>query len=79
MRRTLFTLAASVLFAAGSGCMAVSATDNSGGVSDRQQVVAVNNRAYLIDVKTGEIREIDLKNAKPAKVYSVQKDDLNDD
>jgi hypothetical protein len=64
-------MAALALVTGGSGCMAISAADNSRAVKDRHQVVAVNNRVYLIDTRTGEAREIDLKEAKPLKVNSM--------
>ena len=56
-----------ILFVVGSanvGCMAVSASDNSRGVKDHQQVVAVGNKVYIVDTKTGEAREVDLKKSK---------------
>ena len=71
MKRIFLTVAALALVVSGSGCMAISAADNSRAVKDRHQVVAVNNRVYLIDTRTGEAREINLKEAKPLNMNST--------
>ncbi len=66
----LFGIAAAM---ASTGCMAVSATDNSRGVRHSQQVVAVGDNVYLIDIKTGNARKIDLENAQPFTVEPEEK------
>lgn len=71
MKRVWLGMAAVALAISGSGCMAISASDHSRGMKDRHQVVAVNNRVYLIDTRTGEAREINLKEAKPLDTKSM--------
>ncbi len=58
--KRLICLALFVIASANLGCMAVSASDHSRGVKDRHQVVAVGDKVYIIDTKTGDAREVDL-------------------
>ncbi|MCA9256690.1 MAG: hypothetical protein KDA33_13670 [Phycisphaerales bacterium] len=65
MKRITLSLALHALTLAGSGCLAVSATDQSRGVKQTHQVVAVGNKVYLVNIRTGEASEIDVTKAKP--------------
>lgn len=67
MKRIFLSLALGALTLAGSGCLAVSATDQSRGIKQTHQVVAVGNKVYLVNIRTGEASEIDVSNAKPLK------------
>lgn len=64
LRKTLATLTLAALTTS-TGCMAVSATDNSRGVKNQCQVVAVGNDVFLINTRTGEARKIDVSRAQP--------------
>ena len=65
MKRFTFFLALIALTLAGSGCLAVSATDHSRGVTQTHQVVAVGNKVYLVNTRTGAASEIDVSKAEP--------------
>jgi hypothetical protein len=65
MKRMLFSILGIAAITTATGCMAVSATDNSRGVRSNSEVVAVGNDVYLVDKRTGEVRKLDISNAKP--------------
>ncbi len=66
------TCAAALLLASISGCMAVSATDNSKGIRTDSEVVVVNDEVYLVNKRTCEARKIDLTCAKPAPAEQAE-------
>lgn len=74
MKRFTFSLALVALTIAGSGCLAVSATDQSRGVKQTHQVVAVGNKVYLVNIRTGEASEIDVSKAKPLHVTDMSEE-----
>lgn len=74
MRRIVLSLAMAGFAVAGSGCLAVSATDQSRGVKQTHQVVAVGNKVYLVNIRTGEASEIDITHAKPLQKPDTMKD-----
>lgn len=65
MRRIALGVAGLALSAACSGCMAVSATDNSKGWKTSKDVVAVGNEVYIVDTRTGHAQRVDLTKAEP--------------
>ncbi len=66
------TCAALLLVASISGCMAVSATDNSKGVRTDSEVVVVNGEVFLVNKRTCEARKIDLTCAKPSPTEKAE-------
>lgn len=74
MKRLALSIVAAGLVISGSGCLAVSATDQSRGVKQTHQVVAVGNKVYLVDIRTGEANEIDISNARPLRKLSDMDD-----
>ncbi|HPF41054.1 MAG TPA: hypothetical protein P5081_14590 [Phycisphaerae bacterium] len=76
MKRFTLSLALLALTLAGSGCLAVSATDQSRGVKQTHQVVAVGNKVYLVNIRTGEASEIDVTKAKPLNT-TCEHNDVN--
>lgn len=76
MLRNLSGVLLAGMLIASTGCLAISAKNNRFG-SDRE-VVAVNGRVYLIDVKSGAVRELDLAAARPFEPGS-KSDDGGDD
>lgn len=68
MRRFVLSLVVATLGLAGTGRLAVSATDQSNGIKQTHQVVAVGNKVYVVNIRTGEASEIDITHAKPLHV-----------
>ena len=58
MKRITLSLALLALTLAGSGCLAVSATDQSRGVKQTHQVVAVGNKVYLVNIRTTKAKPL---------------------
>lgn len=63
MRRTAWVVLGLAL--ASTGCLAVSATDNSKGWRSSKEVVAVGDQVYIVDTRTGQVNRVDLEKAQP--------------
>lgn len=65
MKKMIFSIVGLAALTAATGCMAVSATDNSRGVKSTREVVAIGNEVYIVDTRTGDVRKLDISNARP--------------
>lgn len=65
MRRLMLGVIGLAMLAT-TGCLAVSAKENQISVpAGDTEVVAVDDHVYMVNKETGEIRELDLSQAKP--------------
>ena len=64
MRRIMLGGLLLIAFTMTTGCIAVAATEHTGHDSDQAEVVAVGERAYVVNKKTGKVWEVDLASAE---------------
>jgi len=75
MKRAILALGLAVLIAGQAGCLAVSAKNNR--YRYKHEVVAVDGQAYLINLETGKVQQIDLSDATPYEPESAEVTEYN--
>ena len=63
MRRIVLGFLAAAFLVSTSGCIAASVKNNR--FAGDRGVVAVNDRVYVIDTRSGQVQEIDVSGARP--------------
>lgn len=75
MRRMISGMLAAAMVALASGCIAVSSHRNRFDLGS--EVVAVNDRVYIVNKRTGRVCEVDLSRAVPSEqvIWDEEDDD----
>ena len=63
MRKVIVSLVAAGLLLTATGCIAVSSKTRR--FASDSEVVAVNGRVYVVNKRTGQVRQVDLDRARP--------------
>ncbi len=76
MKRLVLTGLVVVWTMIGSGCIAVASRSTRIGTA--RELVAVEGRVYMVDKRSGAVREIDLSTARPFDAAEDTDPDVND-